>query len=265
LLTSSLPFLDASASPKTWVVFSHPNHELAIYGLLQRLQPNLIYLTDGGGPDRVDQTREGLGAIGLEKCAHFLNYTEQSFYDALVQVDADFFRKVAQGVSDHLRGTPGQVFCDAVEFYNPVHDLSLPITVSALKQKSSVPIFEVPLIHQCGEEPDLYRIQRAPRSREAIQCLTKLDAAELAAKRHAREEIYGLLRAQLGAPLSNLSDAELSIESLVPAEMARAYRADDCILRYERRARLLRESGVIANEILHEKNFVPIARALTGS
>jgi len=130
-------------------------------------------------------------------------------------------------------------------------------------EKSAVPIFEVPLIHQCGEEPDVYRIQRVPQSREATQCLTKLDDNELAAKRHAREEIYGLLRAQLGAPLSNLSDAELSVESLVPAEMARIYRADDCILRYERRAKLLRESGVITNEILHEKNFVPIARALT--
>ena len=46
--------IEASAS--TIAVFSHPNHELAIFGLLQRLRPRLIYLTDGGGPERVAQT-----------------------------------------------------------------------------------------------------------------------------------------------------------------------------------------------------------------
>lgn len=28
-------------------VFSHPAHELAVWGLMQRLQPYALYLTDG--------------------------------------------------------------------------------------------------------------------------------------------------------------------------------------------------------------------------
>ena len=50
---------------RSLVVFSHLNHELAIFGLVQRLRPNLIYLTDGGGKDRIGQTKAGLEQIGL--------------------------------------------------------------------------------------------------------------------------------------------------------------------------------------------------------
>ena len=60
----------------TLVVFSHPNHELAILGLLQRLRPKIVYLTDGGGPKRISETEEGLASVGLLNQATFLNYTE---------------------------------------------------------------------------------------------------------------------------------------------------------------------------------------------
>src|SRR5262245_32431351 len=66
---------------RTLAVFSHPNHELAVFGLLQRLRPDIVYLTGGGGPKRIAETEEGLASIGLLEQARFLNYAETEFYD----------------------------------------------------------------------------------------------------------------------------------------------------------------------------------------
>jgi hypothetical protein len=252
--------LTSSTGESTWVVFSHPNHELAIFGLLQRLRPNLIYLTDGGGDARVAETRRGLEAIGIAPRAHFLNHTEQSFYDALVRVDEKFFLDVVQEVRAHWSAPPIQVLCDAVEFYNPVHDLSLPIVAAALRGLSAA-IFEMPLIHQSSLTPETYVMQRTTAEREARQVIVALTKAELEAKRHAREKIYTLLRRQLGSSWDAIDDI-LGLEALVPADMGRLGEPRG-ILRYERRAQLLKQRGEIVTEITHLGNFMPIVRALT--
>ena len=120
---------------KTLVVLSHPNHEFAIYGMVQRLRPHFIYLTDGGSPTRIAETRQGLARAGLVGNATFLNHPEDTFYQGLLEGDIGYFQSVAAQVKkvvDKLR--PEQVFCDRVELYNPVHDLALPIVRRALKE-----------------------------------------------------------------------------------------------------------------------------------
>src|SRR5262249_36853176 len=131
----------------------------------QSLRPALVvYLTDGGGERRMEETRAGLRSIGLADRACFLGYTEQSFYDALLERDADFYAGVAARVRDVLRDLrPTQVLCDSVEFYTPVHDMSLPIVRAALRDEPAAAIFEVPLVHQtAGQSADdeAYRLQR---------------------------------------------------------------------------------------------------------
>ena len=46
-----------------------PATQLLRGGLLQRLRPRLVYLTDGGPLERVPATREGLARIGLQDSA----------------------------------------------------------------------------------------------------------------------------------------------------------------------------------------------------
>jgi len=130
-------------------IFSHPNHELAAYGLIQSLDPRIIYLTDGGGQDRVAQTRTGLASIGRLKSAVFLNHAEDRFYQALLDQDADFFSGVAGQVREALGSDPIDAICsDAIEFYNPVHDLATPIVRSAVGGPGGICHYELPLIHQ---------------------------------------------------------------------------------------------------------------------
>jgi hypothetical protein len=86
-------------------VFSHPNHEFALFGMEQRLKPHFVYLTDGGGENRVQQTFDGLRGMGLLQQAHFLNHPERVFYDRLLEVDTAFF----VGVAEQLRQIIDQI------------------------------------------------------------------------------------------------------------------------------------------------------------
>ena len=256
------PTTEFNPLAETHVVFTHPNHELAVYGLLQRLKPNIVYLTDGGGEERLAQTREGLRAIGLLDRARFLDYTEQSFYDALLRRDVGFYREIALRTRAAIGGKPAQVLCDALEFYNPVHDMAVPVAGAALGKSSKASLFEIPLIHQSAENPDAYRTQRPMAHREAGQVLFRLTPPELAAKRHARDVIYTLLHGQLGPLLSELEDDCLALETLIPADLAAAKSPPACTLRYERRAQLLKSRGEITDAIGYREHFMPLFHAL---
>lgn len=255
--------LELAPSAKTVAVFSHPNHELAIFGLLQRLRPQLVYLTDGGGPDRIRETRRGLESIGLAEHAHFLDYSEQSFYEALLAGDLGLYDEVADRVRRRFHEIePRQVFCDAVEFYNPLHDMSLPIVSAALNGRLAAAVFEVPLVYQTAAEGEAYEVQRMPPSRRAGQFEVRLLERELTAKQRARDRGYSLLQEQIGPLLSTLSDAHLAREVVAPAPPSLPTPGPDCVLRYEWRAQRLLERGEIERAITYAEHYLPVASSL---
>ena len=245
------------------IVFSHPNHELAIFGLVQRLRPRLIYLTDGGGSGRIDETRQGLANLGLADNADFLAYTEASLYDALLDGNLTLYREVADRVRQRIDALDArQVFCDAVEFYNPLHDMSLPIVRAALGGRAATPIFEVPLVYQTVGPGEGYEVQRMPPSRRAGQVEVPLTERELAAKLSARDGGYALLQQQMGPVLSMLSEEHLSTEVVAPASPRLPTPGTDCVLRYEWRGQTLLERGEVARRITYTEHYLPIATAL---
>jgi hypothetical protein len=91
-------------STRRVVVLSHPNHEAAMFGVLRRLRPRIVILTDGGGEERVAQSRQGLQRIGLLESTTFLDWREADFYDALLDRDVPFFRGVAAQVGREIAG-----------------------------------------------------------------------------------------------------------------------------------------------------------------
>lgn len=247
----------------TVVVFSHPNHELAIFGLLQSLRPRLVYLTDGGGEERVEQTREGLRSIDLLDHAHFLNYTEKSFYDALLDVDVTFYQGVADRVRSLLLASrPLRILCDAVEFYNPVHDMSLPVVRAALGSSERAEIFEVPLVYQKKVEDQSYEVQRMSEARRSQQIKLQLSREQLSAKARGRDQIYTILLKQMGPVISELPLAHLALEVVAPASSSLPKPNGDNVLRYETRAQLLLERGEIERKITYREHYLPIARSL---
>jgi hypothetical protein len=248
---------------RTVAVFSHPNHELAIFGLLQSLRPYLVYLTDGGGHERLEQTRQGLASIGLHEHVYFLDYTEASFYQALLDGNTPFYAAVARRLGEILRSlAPDQVLCDAVEFYNSVHDMVLPLVRAALRESPGAAIFEVPLVYQKHVEPEAYEVQRAALSRRAEQIMWLLAPDQLELKIHARDRIYMNLAAQMGEVLTGIPLHELAVEVVTPASSRLPEPDADRILRYEWRARARLERGEIERCITYAQHYVPLASAL---
>src|SRR5690348_7124622 len=82
---------------KRLMIFGHPAHELALFGFLQRFRPRIVIITDGGGKERVGQSRAGLRSIGLE--ATYLKFRENDFYAALLRRDISFFEIVSNSLS----------------------------------------------------------------------------------------------------------------------------------------------------------------------
>lgn len=251
------------AGAATVVVFSHPNHELAIFGLLGSLRPTILYLTDGGGERRVEQTRRGLASIGIADRARFLGYTEKSFYDALLERDCGFYAAVVARVGEELLSLrPARVLCDAIEFYNPVHDMSLPIVRAALRGGPAAEVFEVPLVHQREGDTESYRIQRSCDPARGRPVEWRLRPEELEAKLAARDRIYTILTEQMGPLISGIPLADLAVEVVTPAPATLPEPGGGAVLRYERRAQLLLERGEIERAITYAGHYRPVATSL---
>jgi len=247
-------------------VFSHPNHELAVFGLARRLRPHLLFLTDGGGEHRVSQTRRGLESIGLVDHARFLNHTEHSFYEALLHRDLALFEAVAAEVRQAIDDVGAEeVWADAVELYNPVHDMTLPIVTAALRGVRDVPVVEVPLVYQRPGAGEVYEVQRMPASYGARCIDVALTADELAAKEHARDRFYDLLVRQMGPVLTGLPRAHLAIEQVALADGKLAAPGHERGLRYEWRGELLRTQGDVTRVITYADHYLPVASPLLGS
>ena len=246
-------------------VFSHPNHELAVFGLVQRLRPNFLYLTDGGGGKRVAETRHGLQSVGLLDRARFLDYSERAFYGALLQRDVRFCENVAAAIrreTDALQAE--QVFCDAVEFYNPVHDLTLPLVLHALRGKSGVSVFELPLVYQSVGPHETYQVQRFPLSRQEEQVMLELTKTELAAKTRSWGEIYRQLRGQMQPITDRLPANHAAREVFRPAPGVLPEPDAERVLRYEWRGHLHLARGAIDEVITYADHYRPLTSRLSG-
>ena len=246
------------------MIFGHPGHELALFGLLQRHRPAVVVITDGGAPERLQQSRHGLEFIRLSDRVQYLGFSESSFYNALLDEDYGFFLNIARAVRAEIEHVqPEQIFCDAVEFYNPVHDTTLPIVKRAARGLPRTDLFEVPLVYQLPGPGECYSVQRVPADLQEHRFAYHLQEEELRKKILARDRIYLSLHEQLGPDFVGLSHAHLQREEIAlagdplaePASTGRE-------MRYEWRARALREAKVIKEVITYRQHFRPIAERL---
>jgi hypothetical protein len=254
----------ADPSISRMVVTGHPNHELAIFGFVQRMRPRLLFLTDGGGPEREGESRAALASIGLLERARFLSWSEQSLYDALLAHDFALFRRLAAEVRGELLAHDvRQVFCESIELYNPLHDITLPV-VRAAAAELDVEIVEFPLIAQePSDEGEHYRVQRFPDTRDTVSMT--LDAAEGANKLDARDRHYTILGRTMGDVLARVPDPTTATEFFRPARPDLPEPGVAHVLRYEWRAQLLRDRGAIQQTITFREHFLPFVAAMSGS
>ena len=239
---------------RTLAVFSHPNHELSALMTLTRVDPVIIFLTDGGGPARMDESRAGLRRVGLDRQARFFRYSEQSFYGALLQKDSVFFRAVALEVAEYIvLHEPAQIITDAVEFYNPVHDMALPIVRSAVGG-AMTPIYEVPLVYERRDKPDSYVLQDADFEGSSERVEVSLTDEEGESKSVAYMQDYGIIRNTMG-PLIAANPQVLRREVLVRARAADSPAFEKYGRRYDRRGKEGVLAGAYDQAILSEIHY----------
>jgi hypothetical protein len=243
------------------VVTGHPNHELAILGFVQRFRPRLLFLTDGGGGARVEESRQSLAALGLLGRARFLDWREGTLYRALLEHDTVMFAQLVDQVRAEIEVCrPQQVLCEAIELYNPLHDITLPIVRAATRGLDGIEIVEFPLIAQEPASREHYRVQRPAEMRTSTAL--RLTPTELAAKERARAEDYPSLSSQLGTVLTGLDREHAAVEYFATAADERPSPGRHHVLRYEWRGRLLEERGEVDRVITFRDHFLPMVAAL---
>jgi LmbE family N-acetylglucosaminyl deacetylase len=248
-------------SDRTLAVFSHPNHEVAVYGLVARLKPFVAYLTDGGGGERLAQTGRGLEAAGVTLGVSHLGRTEESFYQAVLGRDATFFSRVTDELALVIeRVSPDRILCDAVEHYNPIHDMALPVTLLAARRAlSKADILAVPLVYQASGTPERYVYQRALPEDLDAETGFPLSAEEGAAKVAALSGIYTALMGQMAIPPEAVEEC-CRVERLVRPRSPLTVPGPGCAVRYDRRGAEAVAAGRVREAITHRAHYLPLVR-----
>jgi hypothetical protein len=245
------------------IVTGHPNHELAILGFVQRVRPDFLFLTDGGGEERMSESREVLRTLGLLGGARFLAWPEERLYRGLLDTDFTFFSGLVREIGREMeRRVPVQVLCESVEFYNPLHDVTLALVRAAARGRDGVAIVEFPLIAQTSEEPERYRVQRPASGEEGDYTRLRVTERELSFKLEAGARSYPTLRMQLGPLLDTLRPEDVAEEWFAPFRRWPPAPSAGALPRYERRGRLLFEQGQVKQTITYRDHFLPLLRAL---
>lgn len=122
---------EASVAADEWgrtaVIVGHPGHELTVYHWIECHQPLYFCLTDGSGgaaQSRLASTDRILQELGVGHGPIFGRYPDKDLYrlllDGRVDVLMNLVRELAEALID---ANVESVVGDAVEGFNPVHDL----------------------------------------------------------------------------------------------------------------------------------------------
>ena len=138
---------------------AHPSHELLIHGWFSRVRPRMCALTDGSGHEgrpRLEHTAALLRELGAPAGGIFGRYTDREMYGLILGGHAavidELVEELAQEISAH---DVDLVVSDAMEGFNPVHDLCRLIAGAACSRAGNVPHYEYP-IHDGPHAFDAY-------------------------------------------------------------------------------------------------------------
>jgi hypothetical protein len=153
------------------LVVAHPGHELRVYGWLERARPLVFVLTDGSGRSgmpRLGRTAAIISQVGATPGGIFGRFTDSAIYAAILRGDLDLFCRLVDELSlaFDVHGI-GYVAGDAVEGYNPAHDLCRLILNTAvracrLRFNRQIANFDFPL-SGCADEGNATGLGRALR------------------------------------------------------------------------------------------------------
>jgi len=122
-------------SGRSAIVVAHPGHELRVYYWMEQQRPLYCCLTEGSGgsaESRLSTTTGLLKSVGASPGPLYGRYPDKQVYRLLLDGEVDVFVQMAQELADALVDEGVEcVVGDAVEGFNPVHDVCRFVTDGA--------------------------------------------------------------------------------------------------------------------------------------
>jgi len=225
------------------LVVAHPGHELRLFRWLELAHPTVFVLTDGSGRSgrsRLESTREVLDATGSAAGSILGPLTDVDVYRAILDRDVTRIAQLTRELRDALAGVRS-VVSDAVELYNPTHDLCWVMANLATRgaERFSYAVVAHPgdgMVIELDDDAFRRKMEMANRYEDLAA-----DVEELVGRVGA-----DALRREVFTPV----DADASLPS--PRE----------IPYFERRGEEQVATGKYATVLRYREHFVPFVRAL---
>ena len=119
------------------LVVSHPGHELRVYGWLQLTRPTVFVLSDGSGRSgrsRLSSTTKLGEEAGVRFGGIYGRFTDIDIYTAVLDGDFRVFTSLTDELTRELvEEETAYVVGDAIEGYNPAHDICRMIINAAVE------------------------------------------------------------------------------------------------------------------------------------
>ncbi|MFL5538437.1 MAG: hypothetical protein ACJ8J0_05565 [Longimicrobiaceae bacterium] len=212
------PQIPLPAFERPVLVVAHPGHELRVYGWLESAAPLVCVLTDGsgsGGEARLESTTRLLAGTGARPGSIYGRMSDREIYAAILDRDFACFTGLAEQLAGELEACGADcVAGDAVEGYNPSHDVCRLVINAALRLLGrAVPAYDFALVGA----PD-----GCPEALRADALWVELDEAALARKLAAARS-YEELAGEVEHALARFGVAPFRTECLRPVDLSERY------------------------------------------
>jgi hypothetical protein len=200
------------------LVVAHPGHELRVFGWLEAAAPVVCVLTDGsgsGGEARLESTTRVLAGTAARRGAVYGWMSDRAIYSAILDRDFARFTELADRLAEELAATGADcVVADAVEGYNPSHDVCRLVVNTAVRLLGrEVTTYDFLLVGA----PDACPAEVRERA-----VWLELDEAALARKLAAARS-YAELAGEVEAALERFGVAPFRTECLRPVDPTERY------------------------------------------
>ena len=122
--------------PSDALLVAHPGHELLLHGWIERVKPVVYVLTDGSGhagEGRLEMTADSLRACRAARGAIFGALSDREAYAMILECNTTLLLWIVTTLAREIHNRSGSIVVDAVEGYNPVHDLCRMIAGAAIE------------------------------------------------------------------------------------------------------------------------------------
>src|SRR5258708_7753143 len=127
-----------SLNHRSALVIAHPGHELLVYNWLSMANPWVYVLTDGSGhshKSRLHRTTSILNSLGAQRGSIYGRLTDAEAYSAILAGEVGVFISMAGELAEALvRNRIEYIAGDAIEGFNPVHDVCRLVINAAVKK-----------------------------------------------------------------------------------------------------------------------------------